>query len=171
MDDKNELRIWAKNLRKQFNIHEVSEILAEKIRNNPRYLNSKNVMLFYPMKYEINLLSLLNDNKNFYLPRVNGYDLEVCPYSEGDKLVKSEFGVLEPLNEAINSSILDIVIVPALLVSKDGYRLGYGGGFYDRFIAKFGNNFKTIVPICKELIIDSLPVEDYDKKIDCIIHT
>ena len=62
---KNELRKFAKQIRKTLDIPEKSRVLTDLIRQNESYKTSKNVMLFYPTKFEINFLDLLNDNKNF----------------------------------------------------------------------------------------------------------
>ena len=168
MDKKTDLRIRAKGIRKTLDIYKVSEKLAVLIRENKVYKDAQNVMLYYPMKNEINLLKLLNDEKNFYLPRVDGANLEVCPYKKGDTLIKSGFNIMEPISDAVNKEILDLVIVPALMADKNGFRLGYGGGFYDRFIDS--GNFKTLCAVAKELYVEALPSEDFDKKIDEIIY-
>ena len=55
------------------------------------------------------------------------------------------------------------------MLDKNNNRLGYGGGFYDRFIEELGNNFKTISAIPKELFVDNLPIENFDKKIDIVL--
>ncbi len=166
--DKDELRNFAKKTRKQLDIKAKSEILIEKIRRQEVYQKSKNVMLYYPMRYELNLLSLLKDDKNFYLPRVCGENLMICPFKSGDELKKSDFNVCEPCTEPINPKKLDLVIVPALMADTEGYRLGYGGGFYDRFLEKY-SSIKTILPIAKELYVEKLPHNIYDKKVDEII--
>ena len=54
------------------------------------------------------------------------------------------------------------------MADKSGFRLGYGGGFYDRFLVE-NNTVKTILPIAKELIVEELPHEEFDIKIDEII--
>jgi len=132
------------------------------------YRNAQNVMLYYPTKYEMNLLKLLEDNKNFYLPKVEGKNLLVCPYKTSDKLIKSAFNILEPDTIPVKPEILDLIIVPALSVDNDGYRLGYGGGFYDRFL---GVNLKskTLCALPKQLITDHLPHEDFDIPVDIVI--
>ena len=61
------------------------------------------------------------------------------------------------------------MIVPALMLDKNGYRLGYGGGFYDRFLEKYGKNFKTLCAVPKELFVEKLPLENHDVKIDIIM--
>lgn len=167
MNNKTDLRRRAKELRKNLPISEISDKLTDLIRSSTNYISAKNVMLFYPTKYEIDLRKLLKDYKNFYLPRVNGKDLEVCPYKIGDKLEKSEFHIFEPISKAVDKNILDLIIVPALMVDDKGYRLGYGGGFYDRFLKDF--KVKTISALPIELRTQNLPHEDFDISIDEII--
>lgn len=166
MNNKTDLRLYAKNIRKNLPLDEISKKAVEKICDNILYKNSKNIMLYYPTNFEINLLELLKDDKNFYLPRVNGVNLDVCSYKIGDELKKSDFGIFEPVCPSEIKDVLDLVIVPALLADCDNYRLGYGGGFYDRFIC---DDFKTITVLPKELCIEKLPVDEFDKKIDEVI--
>lgn len=168
MDSKSDLRKKAKCIRKSLSIAEKSTIAVEKIRGNTLYIPAKNVLIYYPLRYELNLLALLDDEKNFYLPRVCGENLQICPFKKGDKLVTSSFNICEPCSNSINPRNLDLVVVPALMADKSGFRLGYGGGFYDRFLVK-NNTVKTILPIAKELIVEELPHEEFDIKIDEII--
>lgn len=168
MDSKSDLRKKAKCIRKSLSIAEKSKIAIEKIRENTLYIPAKNVLIYYPLRYELNLLALLDDEKNFYLPRVCGENLQICPFKKGDKLVTSSFNICEPCSNSINPRNLDLVVVPALMADKSGFRLGYGGGFYDRFLVK-NNTVKTILPIAKELIVEELPHEEFDIKIDEII--
>lgn len=167
MQKKTDLRIKAKSIRKELDIKDISHKLCEIVKNTEEFKNAKNVMIFYPLKDEINLLELLTEDKNFYLPKMNGLKLNVCPYKKGDKLEIKTFGVKEPKTAPVSAKILDLIIVPALMVDKNNYRLGYGKGFYDRLITH--TNAKTIVCLPKELSIDELPTEPHDKKVDIVI--
>lgn len=169
MDEKSLLRIKIKKKRKALDISKKSDKIVNNIRINELYRNAKNVLIFYPMRYEINLLSLLDDDKTFYLPRVNGDNLDICLYKKGDKLVKSSFGVFEPVNQAVCPNILDLVIAPALAVDKSGNRLGYGGGFYDRFLKKYGLGDKTMVGIFQEFVFEKIPTGVCDIKVYKIV--
>ena len=166
MNSKSYLRKKAKDLRKNLNTEKISEIICTKIKNLEEYKQAQHVMIFYPMKYEINLLSLLDDKKQFYLPKTNNKDLLVCPYSED--LTKSNLEVMEPNTKPVEPKMLDLVFVPALMVDERGYRLGYGGGYYDRFLSKYPN-IKSIVTISKEFITKELPHDNYDFKVNLII--
>ncbi len=168
MDNKTDLRANAKNLRKTLEIEAISQRLVEKIRQCPQYKQAQHVMLFYPCKYEVNLLALIDDDKSFYFPRVAGQNMFVCPYKVGDKLEKSCFNIQEPCSEPVSAHILDLVIVPALMADKSGYRLGYGGGFYDRFLTE-NNNVVTICAVPEQLYVDKLPCDSFDVPVDIVL--
>ena len=162
---KTALRKWAKEERKKYCC---DSVLIEKLIETEEYKLAKNIMIFYPLKDEVNLLPILKDKtKNFYLPKIDGKNLLCCPYSEGDELCESCFKTKEP--KASNAINPDMVIVPALAVDKNNYRLGYGGGFYDRFIPTLKPECKTITVVPFELLTDNLPHEDFDIKTDLII--
>lgn len=168
MDSKTILRKKAREIRKSLDIELLSNNLIKQIRQQDYYNGAKNVLLFYPLRYEYNLLDLLNDGKNFFLPKVNGNDLYICPFKLGDKLQLSTLKIKEPCSNPVDPNCLDLIIVPALLVDKYNYRLGYGGGFYDRFLAKYPK-VTTVVPIARQMVIDSIPKEDFDVKIDYVL--
>lgn len=169
MNMKTDLRIRAKSIRKSLPICEISEKLTKLVQKHSVYIEAKNVMLFYPTKYEIDLRGLLEDDKNFYLPRVKDENLLICPYLVGESLKKSCFNILEPCSEPVSADILDLIIVPALMVDKKGYRLGYGGGYYDRLLSKLSENVKTICAMPKELVVDEFRHEDFDVPVDFVI--
>lgn len=165
MNSKKELRIQAKKIRKNLNIKLISQKLVDLIRQADIYKSADNVLIYYPKENEIDLLDLLNDDKKFYLPKIEGNNLLICPFSQ--ELSISKFNTLEPCTDAVSSNILDLAIVPALMADKCGNRLGYGGGFYDRFLKNA--NVATLVALPIELVIDQLPFEDHDVKIDFLI--
>lgn len=168
INDKHQLRKWAKDNRKLLNIEELSLIFVQKILETNEYKSAKNIMIYYPLKYEINLLKLLEDKtKIFFLPKIEGENLLCCSYKDGEELCESCFKTKEPLSEPSNKSILDLIIVPALAVDKDNYRLGYGGGFYDRFLK--GVNSTKITCLPKKFVLDTVYPEDHDIKLDKII--
>lgn len=160
---KTALRKWAKEERKKYSC---DSVLIKTLIETEEYKQAKNIMIFYPLKDEVNLLPLLKDKtKNFYLPKIDGKNLLCCPYSEGDELCESCFKTQEPkTSNAINP---DLVIVPALAVDKNNYRLGYGGGFYDRFLAQ--QKCKTIVCIPHQLVVETVYPEEFDVPVDKVI--
>lgn len=161
---KNELRNKLKNICKS----ECSNELANLLKNTDVYKQAKNIMLFYPLKNEVNLLSILKDSdKSFFLPRIEGEKLLCCPYKEGEELVSSTFKTMEPITKPVEKNQIDLVIVPALCCDKNNYRLGYGKGFYDRFLKDYRG--KTVVCLPKECIVETVCPESHDVQIDLVI--
>lgn len=168
MINKSELRKWAKEERKKLDIDALSLELVRKLQATNEYKKSKNIMMFYPKQDEVNLLELLNDKtKNFYLPKIKDDTLLCCPYNKGEELCISCFKTKEPLSDAVEKYLIDLIIVPALAVDKNNYRLGYGGGFYDRFLA--GVNGTKVVCLPKEFVLDSVYPEEHDIQMDKIV--
>ena len=165
MDNKTDFRLYAKEARKSLDIAEISKKIVRKIRSLDVYKSANNVMLFYPMTYEIDLRTLLKDDKNFYLPKVSGRNILACPYTEN--LVKSAFGIMEPETATVNPNRRDWIILPCRMADKNAYRIGYGGGYYDRFLADL--DVRTVAVVSKTLYVDNLPHEDYDIKADKVI--
>ena len=166
MNNKQQLRKWAKAFGKLR--EDASYKLVHKLIETDEYKQAKNIMLFYPIKNEVNLLELLQDNsKTFYLPKVDGQKLLCCEYKNGDILCESCFKTLEPTSQPIDKNIIDLVIVPALCCDKNNFRLGYGGGFYDRFLADYKG--KTVVCLPKELVIDTIYPDEFDIAVDNIV--
>lgn len=166
MESKTELRAKFKSIRRTLDISFKSKIISEKIQAASCFKEANHIMLFYPTKYEVNLLDMLNLDKTFYFPKVDGANLLVCPACADYK--KSCLNILEPCSNPVSPEILELIIVPALAVDSERYRLGYGGGFYDRFLSKYPE-IKTLTPIFKEFIVDKLPKYNSDIKIDYII--
>ncbi len=165
---KEAIRKQAKAIRSRLDMNKISSELIIKVKNTSEYKNSKNIMIFYPLKDEVNLLDLLNDNsKNFYLPKINGKNLLCCPYKSGDRTCLSCFKTCEPLSEPCSKNQINMVIAPALACDKNNFRLGYGGGFYDRFLRDFNGTKITCIP--KELMFETIYPEKHDIALDLVI--
>lgn len=168
MITKNDLRKHAKKIRMSLDIKTISEKIIENILGLDIYKKAQHVMIFYPIGHEIDLRALLSDKtKTFYLPKVDGENLLVCPYKTDDELKISSFKTEEPTSKPIDdTSILDVIFIPALMVDKNLNRLGYGGGFYDRFLSIQSKKTIKIVAIPSALIVEQIPSDDFDEKID-----
>ena len=178
--NKPQIRKWAKEERSKLDMEALSKILVQKLQQTEEYKQAKKIMIFYPLKDEVNLLSLLDDKtKTFYLPKIDGDNLLCCKYGKGEPLCESCFHTKEPVLSAPSpqpspagrgSKICtpDLIIVPALAVDKNNYRLGYGGGFYDRFLGA-NRDSMTIVCIPQKLIVESIYPDDYDIPVDIVL--
>ena len=136
--------------------------------------NAKKIGGYYPSNYEIDDLEILDvlDKQNFkiLLPIVKkNNQMNFYSWSKKDPLKVNKFGIPEP----VSSKILypDILLVPLVGYDKNLNRLGYGGGFYDRYIEKI-DKIKKVTKIGLAFSyqkITSIPINQYDKKLDFIV--
>jgi 5-formyltetrahydrofolate cyclo-ligase len=129
--------------------------------------------IFYPKSDEINLLDVSKHNfKNkisLFLPRINEQkSLDFYPLNKNRLEKNSKFQVLEPIADG-NNYELDIIICPLIAFDKNFNRIGYGGGFYDRFLENAENLIKIGVAY-KFQKLAKLPVEMHDARLDLIIY-
>lgn len=165
--DKIVTRNCAKFIRSKLNLYFISKALIAQIRALEEYQNAKNVMLYYPKEFELDLTDLVVDNKQFYLPRIEKGVLVACPWNFGDELKTSSFGVQEPLTQSVVPEVLDLIIAPGLCADISKNRLGYGKGCYDEFIPKTGSI--VVFPVPDELLFNSIPSETHDVKPNVIL--
>jgi 5-formyltetrahydrofolate cyclo-ligase len=166
---KNDYRNHAKRIRQQLDIVEISRAICARIMALEEYKAAKTVAGFYPFGKEIDLRCLYEDSsKKFLLPRViDEENIEFYLFNKETQLEKNKWGILEPKTELETSQIVpDIILIPALMVDKQGYRLGYGKGYYDRYLSKLPEHCLKILPVAEELFVDSLPHDEHDVRVD-----
>lgn len=170
-NNKQKTRAKAKYIRENLNVKFCSEKITEHVLTWGKFTSCKNIMLFYPKGSEFSLLDLLKDKtKSYFFPVVDGDNMYPVFYDENQGFKIGDFGVMEPVGVRISDySLIDLIIIPALAVDMSGYRMGYGRGFYDRFLANLPPTCTKIVPIASELIFDNIPCESHDKKVDYLI--
>ena len=173
MISKIDLRKQLTEKRKTLETKILSDLICRKIKLEKAYINAKKIFAYYPKAFEVDITPLFKDeNKKWFLPKTKGEELFFYEYKKGDELVKGDFGVYEPKKDMKTDIVPDLIIVPALSVDKNNYRLGYGKGYYDRFLTSLyekGNCPTTLVPIFSALIVETLPAEPHDKKINLVI--
>jgi 5-formyltetrahydrofolate cyclo-ligase len=129
-------------------------------------LHIKTVLAYYPItkQKEPNIFNLLASNENFkvYLPKINDQNLHAIAYTK-ENLKPGNWGLTEPAGKEItNYQILDAVLVPLLCADKQGNRVGYGKGYYDRFIAKHNLQKKAIGISLFEPLDNLLETDEWD---------
>lgn len=171
MENKKIFRTNAKNIRNNLDIGSISDKVTKNILLWDEYKRAKNIMLFYPINSEISLLNLLNDDtKSFFFPSVDCDDIYPVEYSFENGFKTGNFNVNEPVGEYLNDySSIDLIFVPALAVNLEGFRLGYGKGFYDRFLEHIKSDVIKAVPVPSKLVFDTIPTEAHDKKVQFVI--
>ena len=179
--EKNKYRLWAKDLRQNLDMKNIGICIEEKIRNLDAFRSSKTVMSYLAKDLEVALSNLFDDkSKQWFLPVVAGGIpvpcIQVAPYiPDKTKLLKNKFDIFEPeitqelFFDQIEKKIkLDVIFVPGLCFDVSGNRIGFGKGFYDSFLKLNPDSVK--IGCCpKECLVDKLPVDDWDIKVDIVI--
>ena len=137
-------------------------------------LNLKSIGGYYPSNYKIDDLDILGllETKNFKvsLPIIKkDNQMNFCRWSRNDPLKINKFGIPEPLSSKVFYP--DILLVPLVAYDSSLNRLGYGGGYYDRYIEKL-DKIKKVIKIGLAFSfqkISSIPTNQYDKRLDFIV--
>lgn len=170
MKTKIELRQFAKETRKKLDIELISEKIVLNLKNTIEYQNACKILCYSSFDTEVITKSIIKDSsKQIYLPRVVKDILEVCLHDPSQMKV-SNYGIHEPTNECLRDlSYLELIIVPGLAFTKEGIRLGYGKGFYDRLFATPTCCAKRIGLVPDSLLLDFIPCDPHDQKCDIIV--
>ena len=179
---KKEFRKKVINLRKEKDkdfIKHNSDIITDKLLNLDCIKNAKNIMLYLDFNNEVStdslIKKLLNLGKIVSSPITLKEERKLIPSQITDLKNGIQYGaynIREPKPEcspAINIKDLDVVIVPAVAYDKNCYRLGYGGGFYDRFLENLRKDAVTIGIAFDLQIFDEVPKEAHDAQLDYIV--
>jgi len=135
--------------------------------------NAQNIMLYLPLKMEVNLYPLIRklrqQKRTLYVPFMEGASFRLVKYRL--PLSKKQFGIKEPKDsKQTKRKQIDIAIVPIVGVDATHRRVGFGKGMYDRFFEKNSKNIKKVVFVARELCYAQEVVTDhYDVKADSII--
>ncbi len=173
-EQKNELRremlalrrTMSENVRKEYD-----ERIYNNLVNLPQVQNSRTFLVYASSGAEVDtrrfINKMLEKEKTVAVPKCVGKQMIFLRIASLDELVRSSFGVDEPLNgEEITEFEGSVCIVPALRFDRDGYRLGWGGGFYDRFLNDYTG---YSVGICYEQCYGKVPRDTYDVNTDIVI--
>ena len=178
--EKNTLRkVYKEKREKLDSIHKkrMDSEIENKFLNTNIYKNSKVVFIYVGMENEINTKNIiekvLKDNKEVIVPKVEIKNkiMKAIKINSIDELKPcGYYGILEPLDfsKEIDINKVDLVIVPGLAFDKYGGRLGYGGGYYDKFLQKINYIYKLALAYDFQ-IIDFVPMEKHDIKVDLLI--
>lgn len=168
---KKALRIKAKNARLKFDVNKSSGKILEHIYGWDIFKNAKNVMIYCPIQNEIDLLGLLGcKDKSFYMPKIQDEEICIVKFTSTEDMCIGKYDIKEPDCCVYEKpDIVDMVFIPALMADEWGYRLGFGKGYYDRFLEKLPARTLKVIPMYRELFVEELPIEPHDQNADYVI--
>ena len=133
------------------------------------------IALYYPSSFEINVLKLLEfnyiSNQTILLPIIEEKNcMNFFPWKNNEVLLINKYGMMEPIKS--NIYVPNIVLVPLLSFDNSKHRIGYGKGYYDRYLTKYLKKFKDILIVGVAFSFQKhhkLPKNNQDVKLDYII--
>lgn len=151
------------------------QITSSKIQENLRkieyYRKAQSIGGYFAIGSEVRtqniLQEILNSGRELALPRVEKKDLVFKKITSFSDLEMGNFSVMEPKERCETVKKLDVILVPAIALTREGYRLGYGFGYYDRYL--HGKQSKKIALSYYKQVVKSIPHDDHDIKMDCIV--
>lgn len=175
--DKKQLRKQIRERKKEFSLSEKIELskpIFEKIEKEELFKKAKVVLLYYSMDDEVYTHDFVEKHyktKTILLPCVDGDDLILRQYLGIESMKAGEqFGILEPVGKEFNDlEKIDLMIIPGVAFDEEKNRLGRGRGFYDRLLKTVN---ATKIGVCFDFqVVEQVPTEDFDVKMDVVIST
>ena len=154
-------------------IEDASRRLAALLFGHPAYQAAKSIYGYLSYNQEVRTDALIRraiqDGKRVAVPRVYGDEMRFLWLDDPDQVAPGAYGIPEPIaDEPIADDDTALVLMPGLAFDPEGHRLGYGGGFYDRFLAKEPNH--PLVALCYGFqMFDHLETEAHDIPVDLVI--
>ena len=151
------------------------------ILKNVKSLNlieeAQHIMIYMDFRNEVAtsefIKYLRSIDKKIYIPRVNTetHELDIYLITSDKDLILSNYGILEPNPEhkVCDAKVIDLILSPGVAFTKECYRLGYGGGFYDKFLTRTREDVITAALSFSMQIVESIPVEVHDQQLNYIV--
>lgn len=171
--EKSEIRRKIRNLRMMLSEAEKAQAADEvfdQLEKTAAFMMADNILMYHSLPDELSthrFLKKWNGRKHFFLPRVNGVNLDILPYEE-TRLELGSFQIEEPTGDNYaNVDDIELMIIPAVAFDRRRNRLGRGKGFYDRLLA---TSRATKIGVGYEFqLMDELPAEEHDVAMDMVI--
>ena len=165
--NKSEARIYSLDLRKKEDSNISSKNVIKQIVDSNILSNFSNIGIYYPLGNEISIIDLLDiyPNKKFYLP-ITRDRLYFIEYNKNDSLVNAKFHTKEPKGKIVKRDEIDCFIIPCVGISYEMKRIGYGKGYYDKYLSNY-KGYKIGITYNSSFNLDVL-LDDYDLKLDLV---
>ena len=174
--DKKELRRQIRDKKRamtETEIVEKSEKLGALFAASPLYQNAKTIYGYLPYNQEVRTIPLLEqalkDGKQVAVPKVYGDEMRFVMLTDLSRVAPGYASIPEPIDdEPVVSDPTALVLMPGLAFDREGHRMGYGGGFYDRFLAEEPTH--PTIALCYEFqLLEHIPTEEFDIPVDCVL--
>lgn len=160
------------NIRSQWD-----ESIFNRFISSEFYKKAVTIFAFVSFKSEVDTHRIIKyateDGKTIYVPKIQSKEkgIEIFKIEGFDQLKKGYFGILEPVEDCVpaDKNTIDLILMPGVAFDRLGGRLGYGAGFYDRFLSGMDKKANKIALAYHFQILNRIPVDKYDIPIDGVI--
>ncbi len=182
---KGEIRINQKKLRSELSEEQrrqFNECIWHQLMNTKEYQSCKRLFVYVSFQSEINTIDIIDQailhGKQVYIPRVEAHGIEFYEITSRKGLVRSTYGILEPAEDKENRFLStpgserkeNVMLLPGLAFDSYGNRIGYGAGYYDKYLAIQGADvFHKLALAYDFQIMEQIPSEEFDIRADEII--
>jgi 5-formyltetrahydrofolate cyclo-ligase len=168
---KQAIRRSMKALRTSLSEEEVkahSEAIIKQIEALPFFDDLLVIGSYMAFNNEIDLLNLTHPDAIIVYPKVDGDQMHFLHPEHPHAFSRSPFGVMEPTHGVVMDDVIDLLLVPALAVSQEGHRIGYGKGYYDRFLKS--HRPKHVIGVIHDIqLIDHIDANPNDQRLDMVL--
>ena len=174
--DKKELRRQIREQKRAMTVDAIAEksrALTEAFLQTRQYQDAKTVYGYLPYNQEVRTTDLLRqamaEGKRVAVPKVYGDEMRFHYMADLDRTEAGYAGIPEPIgDEPVAEDETALVLMPGVAFTKDGSRIGYGGGYYDKFLAREPGH--PTVALCYDFqIVEELPLEEFDIPVDLVL--
>lgn len=174
--DKKTLRKWIREQKRAMTperIEEASRKLGEMFRATELYRKAKTIYGYLPYNQEVRTVPMLEqalvDGKKVAVPKVYGDEMKFIYLTDLTQVEVGYAGIPEPVADGpVADDPTALVLMPGLAFDKEGRRIGYGGGFYDKFLAQEPEH--STIALCYDFqMVSQLPTEEFDIPVDCVL--
>lgn len=145
--------------------------------NTDLYNKTSNIFIYISFNNEINTIKIIEkafeDKKSVFIPKVYKDDksMKAIKLNSFNELKKNSMGILEPIDDSnyIEKENIDLIVVPGVVFDNECNRIGYGGGYYDRYLSDIKFKKNKIALAYDLQIVDKIECEAHDIKVDYII--
>ena len=154
-------------------IDEKSARLGELFRESEAYRNAKSIYGYLPYNQEVRTVPILEqaikDGKRVAVPKVYGDEMKFIYLDDLSKVEKGYSGIPEPVEDGpVADDATALVLMPGLAFDPQGHRIGYGGGFYDKFLSAEPGH--PTLALCYDFqMLPYLETEEFDMPVDCVL--
>lgn len=171
--DKREIRLRVKARKSLLTDDErrnAAKAVFDVLERTAAFLVADRILMYHSLPDELSTLEFIekwSDRKQFFLPRVNGVNLELLPYRRTN-LRHGAFNIEEPEgDEIVAAELMELIVVPGVAFDRQGNRVGRGKGFYDRLLSE--TKALTVGVGYDFQLFDEVPAEPHDTLMDVII--